>query len=281
MSTIKYGAPMTETLTDRVVLQIADGIAELRLTRGDGGNAIDTAWIQGLTAALDELEAALAAPSGREAVRAVLVTAEGRAFTVGGDIAEFASAGDNLAEVLVGMVRPFNAALLRISELPVPVVAAVQGAIAGGGIGLAWASDIVLCAPEAKFATAFHALGVSGDGANSWYLPRLVGLRRAQEMMLGGRVLSAQEALEWGAVTDVVPADELLARARESAARLAAGPSLALGRTRALLRGSFDVTLAEHMAAEAEHMEACGATADAKEGVAAFIARRPADFRGR
>ncbi len=269
----------TETREDRAVLEIADGIAELRLTRGDGGNAIDTLWIEALTAAIDDLEAALAAPGGHETVRAVLITAEGRAFTVGGDIATFASAGEDLAEVLVSMVEPFNLALRRISELPVPVVAAVQGAIAGGGLGLAWASDIVLCAPEAKFATAFHALGVSGDGASSWYLPRLVGLRRAQEIMLGGRVLSAQEAVDWGAATAVVPADELRARATEAARELADGPSLALGRMRALLRGSADVSLGEHMALEVEHMRASGASADAREGVRAFTERRPAEFR--
>lgn len=274
-------AMSTQTLADRVVLEIADGIAELRLTRGDGGNGIDHRWIAALAAALDELDAALAAPGGRERVRAVLITAEGRAFTVGGDIATFASAGDGLAEVLVEMVRPFNAALLRIAELPVPVVAAVQGAAAGGGLGLAWAADVVLCAPQAKFATAFHALGVSGDGACSWYLPRLVGLRRAAEIMLEGRVLGAQEAVDWGVATAVVPAEDLAEAARERARRLADGPSLALGRTRALLRGAADVSLAEHMRLEVEHMQACGATEDAREGVRAFTEKRPARFRGR
>lgn len=271
----------TETREDRAVLEIADGIAELRLTRGDGGNAIDHLWIEALTASVDDLEAALAAPGGRESVRAVLVTAEGRSFTVGGDIATFAEAGDDLAGVLVAMVEPFNDALRRIAELPVPVVAAIQGAIAGGGLGLAWAADVVLCAPEAKFATAFHALGVSGDGASSWYLPRLVGLRRAQEIMLTGRVLAAQEAVEWGAATAVVPADELRTQALEATRRLADGPSLALGRMRALLRGSADVSLAEHMAQEVEHMRGSGASEDAREGVRAFTERRPAVFRGR
>jgi len=265
--------------TDRVVVEIADAVAELRLTRGDAGNAIDPAWVTAFDEAVASIEAALVAPRGRAEVRAVLIVAEGRAFTVGGDIKHFVQERERLSDELAAMVIPFNATLVRLAELPIPVVAAVHGPIAGGGLGLAWCSDVVVAAPEAKFATGFHKLGLSGDGGCSWFLPRLVGLRRAQEMLLGGRVLDAAEALEWGLVTEVVPGDALRARAREVAEELATGPSLSLGRTRALLHGAFEISLAEHMRREGEHMRASGATADAIEGVTAFAERRAPVFR--
>lgn len=271
----------TEPTTDRVVVEVSDGIAELRLTRGDGGNAIDRRWTQALAAAIDAIEDALAAPGGREAVRAVLLTAEGKAFTVGGDIAHFHANRERLDEELEAMVSEYDASVVRLAELPVPVVCAVQGAAAGGGLGLAWASDIVLCSPEAKFATGFAKLGLSGDGGCSWFLPRLVGLRRALELMLEARVIGAEEALEWGVVNAVVPAEDLAATARERARAFADGPTIALGRMRALVRGSADVPLAEHMLREVENMAVCGKTEDAREGITAFTERRPAEFRAR
>lgn len=270
---------MSTSTTDRVVVTVADGIAELRLTRSDAGNAIDPGWVTAFDEAVLSIEAALAAPGGRAAVRAVLITAEGRAFTVGGDLAHFSGHLDRLADELADMVTPYNATLVRLAELPVPVVAAVHGPIAGGGLGLAWCSDIVIAAPEARFATGFHKLGLSGDGGCSWFLPRLIGLRRAQQMLLGGRVLDAAEALEWGLITEVVPGPALAARAQEVAADLAAGPPLALGRTRALLHGAFEISLPEHMRREGEHMRAPGATADAVEGITAFAERRAPRFR--
>lgn len=272
---------MSTSTTERVVVEIDAGIAELRLTRADAGNAIDPAWVVAFDEAVAGIETALAAPGGPAAIRAVLITAEGRAFTVGGDLKHFVGQRDRLADELESMVIPFNATLVRLAELPVPVVAAVHGPIAGGGLGLAWCSDIVIAAPEARFATGFHKLGLSGDGGSSWFLPRLVGLRRAQQMLLGGRVLDAAEALDWGLVTEVVPGGSLPARAREVAAELAAGPPLSLGRTRALLHGAFEVSLAEHMRREGEHMKASGATADAVEGVTAFAERRAPVFRAR
>lgn len=261
--------------TDRITLTLGgDGVAELRLTREDAGNAIDPAWV----AAFSE---AVAAIEGAEGVRSVLITAAGRAFTVGGDLKHFTANQDDLAGELERMVPPFHDALGRLASLPVPVVCAIQGPIAGGGLGLAWASDVVLAVPEARFATGFHLLGLSGDGASSWWLPRLIGLRRAQEMLLLGRVLDAATALDWGLITEVVPAGELDARAHEIAGALAAGPTLSLGRTRALLRGAQETPMLDHYARESAEIIACGATADAVEGVLAFGERRPPRFEAR
>lgn len=251
-----------------------DGIARLRLCAGERRNAIDPPFIS-------ELHDAVAALDGDARVRAVLVAADGPAFTVGGDLRHFAEHAEDLAGALADMVPSFHESLLALATLPVPVVAAVQGAAAGGGLGLAWAADVVIAAEDAVFATGFARLALTGDGGSSWWLPRLVGLRRAQELILRNRVLGAREALDWGLVTEVVAADELDARAETVAAELAAGPTDALGRMRALLRESGGRTLAEGYAAETAAMIEAGATPEAREGVTAFVERRDPAFAPR
>ena len=157
----------------------------------------------------------------------------------------------------------------------------MAGALAGGGLGLAHVSDIVVAADDSKFAVGYGAIGLASDGANTWYLPRLVGMRRAQEMFLLNRVLSGPEALDAGIVTEVVPAAELAVRARELATTLAAGPTQAFGHMKRLLLASQDATLSDQLAEETRRMTATGATDDAREGITAFVERRRPDFRGR
>jgi 2-(1,2-epoxy-1,2-dihydrophenyl)acetyl-CoA isomerase len=260
--------------TDRVLLTVDDGLASLRLTRPEAGNAIDPAWVASFAEAV-------AACASDASIRAVLLVADGRAFTVGGDLKHFASRHDDLGEALAEMVPPFHAALSQLAALRVPVVAALQGPIAGGGLGLAFCADIVLVAPEARFVCGFSLLGLSGDGSGSWFLPRLVGARRAAEMMLLNRELSASEAVDWGLATRVVATAELGAQASVVARTLADGPTTALGHMRTLLRGAWDATLEQQLEAETEAMLDCGATDDARKGVDAFVARRPPRFSGR
>ena len=262
----------------RVTLDIADAIARLRLVREDAANAIDGAMVESFAAAVEEIAEDLDGPT--PAIRCVLISAAGRAFTVGGDLRYFAERANELAIALGAMVPTYHAALNQLAEVGAPVVCAVNGPIAGGGLGIAWAADVVIAAEDARFATGFDKLGLSGDGGSSWYLPRLVGMRRAQEMLIRGRVLDAAEALEWGLVTEVVPASDLEARAEQIAAELAAGPSIGLARIRRLLRESSDLTLDQHLERENEAMMDTGHTADGAEGVRAFAERRPPDFRG-
>jgi 2-(1,2-epoxy-1,2-dihydrophenyl)acetyl-CoA isomerase len=262
------------TAEDRVRVDVADGVAHMRLVRGAERNAIDIAMVLATGEAVTRCEA-------DPTVRAVLLTAEGPSFTVGGDLRFISERADGLGELMAEMIPAWHDALERLAALPVPVVCAVRGAVAGGGLGLAYCSDFVLAAPRTRFATGFGRLGLSGDGGSTWFLPRLVGLRRALELMVGGRVLSAEEALEWGVITAIVPEAELEERAAALAGELAQGPTLAYGLMRRLLRTSMTATLSEGFAAEADAMVHTGSSADAKGGVRAFVDGRTPRFQGR
>jgi 2-(1,2-epoxy-1,2-dihydrophenyl)acetyl-CoA isomerase len=257
----------------RAELTVEDGVARLRLVRGDARNAIDPGMVRGL----GEAVAACAEAGG---VRALLISADGPSFTVGGDLRHFASELERLPQELDEMVGGYHEALGTLAELPVPIVCAVQGGAAGGGLGLLWCADMVVAADDLKLATGFTRLGLNGDGGSSWWLPRLVGMPRARELLIGGRVLNAAEALEWGLVSRVVPLAELEAEALAAVRELAAGPTLALGEIRRLLAGSGARSLHEGLAAEHAAMIRTGATSDAREGVTAFVERRAPRFAG-
>jgi len=259
----------------RFTVSVAGDVARLRMVWAEARNAIDPRWCAELDAALDEVE------QNASAARALLITADGPAFTVGGDMRHFSAERHRMADELRAMITSYHRSLSRLAALPVPVISAVNGAAAGGGLGLVWCSDVVVAADDAKFATGFAALGLSGDGASTWFLPRLVGLRRANEMILHNRILSAAEALEWGLIDRVVPLADLEAEADAAAAAMASGPTVAYGKMRRLLWRSLSVDLDDQLLAELESIVECGATADAREGVTAFVERRPPKFTGR
>lgn len=259
---------------DPVELRVEGTVAEVVLARADARNAIDLEWAQ----SLDSVASRCAADGS---IRAVLIRADGPAFTVGGDLSHLEARLDDLPAELDRMITPFHRALRTFGELAVPVVTAAHGAVAGGGLGLLWCADIVLLAEGTKLATGFPRLGLSGDGGSTWYLPRLVGLRRAVELQIEGRVLDASEAVDWGLASRVVAADTLEAEARAAVRRLADGPTRAFGEVRNLLRRSFDRDLGDGLAAEFDAMQRCAQTADALEGIGAFITRREPGFKGR
>nr|WSZ19739.1 enoyl-CoA hydratase-related protein [Streptomyces canus] len=255
--------------------RVADGLAEIRLDRPHVRNALDQAMADDLYEVAQRLAA-------DPEVRAVLITGNGPALTVGGDIAVFAdNAGAGLPGTLRRMISPYHEALRILSGLDAPIVCAAHGAVAGGGLGLLYCADIVLAAEGTKFASGFAALGLSGDGGNSWFLPRLLGPRRAAEFYLEQRVLDAHEAVEWGLVTRVLPAGELAEGALSTARRLAVGPTRAHGEIRRLLRDSWSATLAEQLTAEADAIARTARTSDASTAVAAFIDKHKPTFQGR
>lgn len=261
-------------MSDRVRVEITDGLAELRMVRSEGRNGIDMAMVRGL----DE---SLAAVEDDPGMRSLLVTAEGPAFTVGGDLGHLREHAARLPAELDAMIGIYHDVLGRLSRLPVPVTVAARGAVAGGGLGLLWCADVVVAADDLRIATGFVHLALSGDGGSSWHLPRLVGLRRAQELILGGRVLEASEALDWGLVTRVVPGDELEERAHEQARAFADAPTVALAEMKRLLLDSSTREYPAQLAAERAAIVRCADTEDAQEGLTAFAARRRPSFRGR
>lgn len=264
---------MRDEAEQRVELTVSDAVAHVRLVRGAARNAIDPAMA-------DALDYAASACVEDPGVRALLITSAGPSFTVGGDLDHLRGALERLPAELDEMIATFHRALARLSDLPIPVVCAVQGAAAGGGLGLLWCADVVIAAQDAKLVAGFAELALSGDGGSSWFLPRMIGLRRAQEMIIGNRALSATEAAEWGLVSQVVPPDRLAAEAHRIARELACGPTTAYAEMRRLLRRSFSAGLEDQLAAEQEAMVRCGASADAREGIAAFAERRAPTFTG-
>jgi 2-(1,2-epoxy-1,2-dihydrophenyl)acetyl-CoA isomerase len=256
---------------DTIELEVRHGVAHLTLNRPEAANGIS------LELARDLMHATVAIAGDAEA-RVVLLSGAGARFCGGGDLKSFA-AHDDLPAHLRQVLAYLHVAMAQMVRGDAPVVAAVQGSAAGAGMGLVGASDFVVAGESAKFVMAYTGVGLTPDGASSWFLPRLVGLRRAIELTLTNRVLSAQEALEWGLVTTVVPDDDVAATAREVATRLAAGPAGAQAGAKRLLHESSEGTLEAHLAREAEEIVAAAARPDAADGIAAFLAKRPPAFR--
>jgi len=257
-----------------VLLDFSGGVATLRLNRPDKGNAIDTDM------AADLAEAATQIAETAD-VRAVLITGNGQNFTVGGDLSLFAgTARDQLPNRLRRMIDSYHMAIERLTSIDAPVVAAVRGGAGGGGLGLLYAADIVIAAEDARFALGYGALGLTADGGNTWFLPRMVGMRRAQELFLLNRRLTAQEALALGLVSRLAPSETVDTEAAALAATLAAGPTRAYGAVRRMLRQSFETGLSDQLEAEKESIVAASRSNDAQEGIAAFVAKRIPQFRG-
>jgi 2-(1,2-epoxy-1,2-dihydrophenyl)acetyl-CoA isomerase len=254
-----------------VILSVVDAIAVVRLNRPAVLNAIDVATAVTLREAIDAI-------AGRTGIRAMILAGQGRAFCAGGDVARF-SAGDPEAAV-EAIISPLHDALRRMSNLPQPSIAAVQGAVAGAGFSLTLACDFAIAADTAKFTLAYSRIGASPDGSATYHLPRIVGLRKAKQLALLADTIDAAEALRLGLVNRVVPAADLEEEAMRFARRLAAGPTAAYGRTRALLAASFGNDLDGQLEAERASFKALAKTDDFQEGVAAFLEKRPAQFRG-
>lgn len=256
----------------RVGIEIQDdGLARVTLRRGEAGNAIDLETARGL------LDAARACE--REAVRAVLLTGEGKSFCVGGDLREFSKlSGEALEKHLIAVTDALHDALRTFAALDAPMVAAVQGAVAGAGIGLAAAADVTLAADNASFTAAYTGIGYSPDAGVSWSLPRLIGPKRALDLLLTNRRIPATEAASIGLVSRVVAPDRLAAEAAQTAEALRRGSTAAFGATRRLVASGLTSDLGPHLDREARALAAAAASDEGREGVAAFLAKRAPEF---
>jgi 2-(1,2-epoxy-1,2-dihydrophenyl)acetyl-CoA isomerase len=216
--------------------------------------------------------------AAREA-RAVLLRGTGRSFCAGGDIQGFAVDPEARAALLNRMIPPLNEAVTLLGGLPVPVVSALNGAVGGGGIGLAFCADIVIAAESMVLRGGYAAIGLTPDIGSSWCLVRAIGPQRAKRVLFCNEKISSHQCLAWGLVTEVVPDDQLDTRALTLTRALAASATHALGRIKALTDGACDRTLAEQLALEHRFMVESGRDPESDEGVAAFLARRPPRFQ--
>ena len=258
---------------DTVLFQVRDNVAHITLNRPQAGNALDLEMAKKLMAV------ALRCETDKD-VRAVLLKGAGKSFCVGGDVKVFV-AQKELPPYLRQLTSYLHLAISRFARLDAPVVAAVHGSAAGGGFSLAISCDLVIAAESATLLMAYSKIGMAPDGSSTYFLPRLVGLKRAMEMALTNRVLSAREACDWGIVTEVVPADGLMARAEELARSLAQGPTGAFGSAKRLLHGGWNQTLETQMELESRAIGEAGGTADGQEGIRAFVEKRKAKFGGK
>jgi len=251
-----------------------DGVTTITLHRPDAFNALNLALAKEL------LQAVIEASEDR-AVRAVVLTGAGKAFCGGGDVKDFLQDLPRIGALLKELTTYIHGAVSRLVRAPKPVVSAVNGVAAGGGLALALAGDLVVAAESARLTMAYSRIGATPDGSSSYWLPRLVGVRRAVELFYTNRVLTAPEALEWGLVSRVVPDAELSQTVGRLARELADGPTLALGRGKLLFHGSTTESLETQMERESQAIAESGHTDDFAEGIRAFVEKRPPVFRGR
>ncbi|HEY4025276.1 MAG TPA: enoyl-CoA hydratase [Candidatus Dormibacteraeota bacterium] len=263
---------MAEAKTDEAVVgyQVENGVAWIRLNRPESLNAVNGDLRRALRDAVKRAER-------DETARAVVVTGHGRAFCAGADVREFGS-----REGAVDDIRgDYELLLSRLRLMPKPTIAAMNGVAAGIGASLALVCDLRYAVPQASFVEAFVKIGLSVDGGVSWLLPRLIGSGRALEMLYTGEPMGAEEAARLGLVNRVVEPDQLEPVVRELAERLAAGPTLALGAIKRTVNFSAHTTLEEAMEFEFHLQGAQMRNEDFREGVAAFLEKRKAEFKGR
>lgn len=265
-------------MTDTVLLDVSNRVATVTLNRPAQLNAFSIEMMEDLLVTMRALRQ-------RKDVDLVVVTGAGDHFMAGGDLKDFAAQSDPSPQTRLVTFRAIieehvNPSVEILQALDVPVIAKVRGACAGFGLSLMLGCDLALCADSTKFTTAYSSIGLSADGGMSFFLPRIVGRRKAMELLLLGERFDAAEALRLGLINRVVPAAELDAETDRLVARLLAGPRRAYAEIKRLLNPPPDLTLEGQLQNEAEAFARCAATADFVEGINAFLEKRKATFRG-
>lgn len=257
--------------TPTILVDDSGPVGRITLNRPEVLNALSVEMAVGF---LDACQRLTQAPH----VRVIVISGAGRAFMAGGDIGAMRPDPVNVASQLI---TPMHAGLQLLADGRAPVIAALQGAVAGAGVSLALAADLAIASDDAKFNLAYASIGASCDLGASWSLPRLVGLRRALEIALLCENADATQAHGWGLVNKVVPRESLTQEVDALAQRLATGPTVALGQIRKLFRRSFSTPYAQQLDAERDAFLQCATTADFIEGADAFLQKRKPQFSGR
>ncbi|MBL8154136.1 MAG: enoyl-CoA hydratase/isomerase family protein [Anaerolineae bacterium] len=261
---------------DTLLYDVHDHIGMITLNRPDRLNAMTASM-------LHELQVAFAQARDDAGVRAVVLTGAGRGFCAGADLA---AASESMASATTPfsysqfLQATYNPLVLLMRSLPKPIIAGVNGVAAGAGMSLALACDYRLVVESASFTQAFVKIALVPDSGSTWFLPRLIGTTRALELMLTGRRITAQEALDWGMVNQVVPDGQFSTTLSNLAAQFAAAPTHTVGLIKQAVEFALDSTLEAALAKEAELQDIAGASADHQEGVVAFLQKRPAVFSG-
>jgi len=251
-------------------LTVRDDIAVITLNRPDVMNALNTQMRAEITHAVK---------TAGTSARVLVITGKGRAFCSGQDLGDRANTADiDLERTLRDEYLPM---LTAIYECPIPTIAAVNGAAAGAGANLALAADVVIATESAVFLQAFTRIGLIPDAGGTYWLPRQIGAAKAMGAALFAEPIKAGQAADWGMIWEAVPDDEFLDHWWGRADKLAKGPTAAYAHVKQAIRGSYDNSLDEQLALEARLQGECGKTRDFKEGVLAFLEKRPANYEGR
>ena len=257
-------------MTKTVLVAVCDGVATVTFNRADGANALNLAMGR------DLLEVALRVEAD-PAVRAVIVTGAGKHFCFGGDLAGMSKEGAGVGAYLNELTTNIHGAISCFTRMKAPVIAAVNGTAAGGGVGLVCMTDLAIAGRSSRFSLAYTGVGLAPDCSTSFLLPRIVGRRRAIELFLTNRALSADEALAWGLVNQVVDDAEVLSQAQALATRFAAGPTESYAAVKRLVDAS-DPGLESQMALEGRTIAAQALHPHGQEGVAAFLGKRKPNY---
>ncbi len=262
---------MREGMDGPVRLDRRGAVAYLTLNRPDAGNAIDVPLARALLGAVETVRA-------DPMVRCVVLGGNGRMFCAGGDVKALHAAGDRLPVLLREILACLHPAITGLAAMEKPVISAIHGPAAGAGLGLAAVADIALAEPTAHFTMAYSRIGLTPDGGATWLLPRLIGLRRAQELALTNRRVTAEEAAAMGLITRVVPSGRLTEDVNALATTLARSATGALGITKRLLANADGAPLNDQLDAEADAIAVSGGGAESRIGLAALIERIEPDF---
>jgi len=257
---------------EKITLAKAQGLATLTLNAPDKLNAVSRKMIAEIKQAWEEIGA-------DGSVRAVLLTGNGRGFCAGADLSDPDRKND--ADSGSALDKFFNPVIRTMRALPKPIVAAVNGVAAGVGMSFAMAADIAIAAKSASFLQAFSRIGLLPDGGSTWFLPRLVGEQRARALAMLAPQISAEQAKQWGLIWDVVDDAALMPTATELARRLAGGPTLSLARIKDAMNQATQNDLSQQLDLERDYQRELGRSEDFREGVAAFLAKRKAEFKGK
>ena len=261
-------------MSNSVLYAVSDGVAAITFNRPAVMNALDADMIRAFRAACE-------GAADDQAARVIVLRGAGPAFVAGGDVAMFRDNVAAMATLVPELAAELHHGILALRRAPQPVIAAVHGAVAGAGVSIMLACDLVLAAAGTQFSLAYSRIGTSPDGGATWFLPRLTGYQKAMELMLLADAVDAETLQSLGIVNRVIATDQLTVEVEKLARRLAAGPARAYAETKALANRALHEGLAAHLDAEALAFARCAATADFAEGVTAFADKRKPRFQGK